>query len=75
MSKFRASAPDTALAVWRKSSHSEESESGGECVEVASFSGGVAIRDSTRTHDPALPLTTTNWRELIVRIKHGELDL
>lgn len=46
--------PDAStLAVWRKSSHSNNGE--GACVEVADgYPGGVPVRDSKAPHGPAL---------------------
>ncbi|MEV5414064.1 DUF397 domain-containing protein [Thermopolyspora sp. NPDC052614] len=37
-------ATDLSYAVWRKSSRS--GHDGGDCVEVASLQGAVAVRDS-----------------------------
>ena len=48
---------------WRKSSHS--GSNGGECVEVASDSGSVLVRDTTARSGPALVFTAEAWRAFI----------
>lgn len=45
--------------AWRKSSFSPDN--GGNCVEVASASSAVAIRDSKDTTGPILSVPTSNW--------------
>lgn len=55
---------------WQKSTRCGES---GHCVEVAGFGHQVGLRDSTRPHETiTMPLTA--FRDLIDRIKSGELD-
>ncbi|MGW0675783.1 DUF397 domain-containing protein [Streptomyces sp. NPDC002767] len=49
--------------AWSKSSYS--SGEGGECVEVASWSGVTYVRDSKHRTGPALGLTPTAWTEFI----------
>jgi hypothetical protein len=44
---------------WRKSSYS--GGHGGDCVEVASAEGGVAVRDSKDQNGPVLLVTAAQW--------------
>lgn len=55
---------------WHKSTRCGESS---HCVEVASFGQQVGLRDSTRPHE-TLTLTLAAFRDLVERIKRGELD-
>lgn len=56
-----ANEPDFSGAPWTKSSYSSP-ENKGECVEVASVPGQVAIRDSKqRGAGPMLTFGTTEW--------------
>ncbi|MFG2090453.1 MULTISPECIES: DUF397 domain-containing protein [unclassified Spirillospora] len=58
---------ELTCAPWRKSSHSG---SGDQCVEVAPLSGDLcAVRDSKDPSGPALVLTPSAWRGLLVAIK------
>jgi hypothetical protein len=52
---------------WRKSTHSNGV--GGECVEVATVSGHVLIRDSKDPAGPHLGITLEAARELINRVR------
>jgi hypothetical protein len=56
--------------TWRKSSYS--SGNGGECVEVASPAGTVAVRD-TRQNDvgPVLRFTPAAWRRFADQLKRS----
>jgi hypothetical protein len=56
---------------WFKSSRSEGSN---ECVEVAIFEGGVAVRDSKNPGGPVLPLTG-NWQAFINAIKTDRFNM
>ncbi|TDD85349.1 DUF397 domain-containing protein [Actinomadura darangshiensis] len=51
---------DLTEAVWRKSSRS--TNNGGDCVEVASFSSAVAVRDSK---DPSGPMLLVSRRAFV----------
>jgi hypothetical protein len=62
--------PDLSRAKWRKSSHS--GHDGGNCIEVASLDGFIAIRDSKNPVQPTLPLMPSTWSTFIRRIKNGE---
>lgn len=60
-------------AHWRKSSRSgivQES-----CVEVASLSDAIGVRDSKDRDGGHLALTRQQWRSLVSQIRHGGLDL
>ncbi|MGI5203880.1 DUF397 domain-containing protein [Spirillospora sp. CA-108201] len=52
---------------WRKSSYS--GGSGGECVEIASVSGLVLLRDSKDSGGPVLRLSPVAARELMSRLR------
>ncbi len=52
---------------WRKSSYS--SDPNGECVEVATLPGGVAVRDSKDPDGPVLRFTADEWRAFLARAK------
>lgn len=58
--------------TWRTSSHSLEA---GECVQAAHTTDMIAVRDSKDTTGPTITVTTTQWRELLTRIKSGDHDL
>lgn len=60
-------------ATWRKSSKSQVG--GNECVEVASTPDAVLIRDSKDATGPRHVVTPDVFRDLVVRIKNGRLDL
>ena len=46
-------------ANWRKSSYS--GGNGGDCVEVATLSNGIAVRDSKDPDGPKLIFTPAAW--------------
>jgi Domain of unknown function (DUF397) len=56
---------------WRKSSASPDV---GDCVEVARLGSSVLVRDSHDRSGGVLALTFVQWRELLARIRNGELD-
>ena len=64
--------PDASGAQWRKSSYSAN---GGNCVEVTSLPGVVAVRDSKNPDGPRLGVTGSAWSAFVAGIRHGELDL
>lgn len=64
---------DLSTANWRKSRRSEGG--GANCVEIAAAAGSIAIRDSKDPHGPAHIIHPGAFRDLITRIKHGDLDL
>jgi hypothetical protein len=53
--------------AWKKSSHS--STNGGECVEVATVSGGVSVRDSKNPDGAILHLAPLQWRMFLRHVK------
>jgi uncharacterized protein DUF397 len=57
-----------ATLNWRKSS---ASAGAGECVEVATSGQAVLTRDSRAQAGPVLAFTTSQWLELLQRIKNG----
>ncbi|MGH3693751.1 MAG: DUF397 domain-containing protein [Pseudonocardiaceae bacterium] len=62
---------DLSPAVWRKSTFSNNT---GECVEVADFDGGRAVRDSQDPTGPALRFTATEWAAFTAGVQAGEFD-
>jgi hypothetical protein len=56
---------------WRKSSYSGDQ---GNCVEVITASGGMAVRDSKDPDGPVLRFTDSEWRAFIAGVKDGEFD-
>ena len=55
---------------WRKATRS--GDNGGECVEVASASGRIMIRDTTNRDSVTLSVTPTAWRRLVAMARHDE---
>ncbi|WP_431945531.1 DUF397 domain-containing protein [Micromonospora marina] len=53
---------------WRKSSESLN----GDCVEVASLSEGVAVRDSKDPGGPRLRFSGSGWRAFLAGANRGE---
>ncbi|GAA3748836.1 hypothetical protein GCM10022225_36350 [Plantactinospora mayteni] len=51
--------PDENTLTWQKSSRS--GGEGGNCVEVARLTAGVAVRDSKDTDGPVLRFVSTDW--------------
>jgi Domain of unknown function (DUF397). len=58
---------------WRKSSRS--SSQGGDCVEVAEFSGSIGLRDSKHPGKGHQTVSRAAFAVLARRIKRNELDL
>jgi hypothetical protein len=58
-----------AQAVWRRPSACNS----GECVEVATLAGGVAMRTS-RSPDVVLTFTKSEWGEFLRGVKAGDFD-
>jgi Domain of unknown function (DUF397) len=74
--------------VWRKSSTCEagtcvevnfvkstRSGTNGACVEVASCTCGVKVRDSKDPDGPVLGFTHAEWDAFVTGAKKGEFDL
>jgi hypothetical protein len=51
---------------WHKSSHSSAN---GQCVEVASVAGAVAVRDSKNPAGPGLVFTRQAWAAFLESVK------
>jgi hypothetical protein len=47
----------------------------GTCVEVATFDGGVVVRDSKNPDSSALHFSATEWDAFIRGVKKGEFNL
>lgn len=60
------------LLDWRKASRCQGN---GDCVEVASTSGQVAVRDSTNKDGPILMYSANAWRSFLDITKRGAYDL
>jgi hypothetical protein len=60
---------DLTGAQWRKASRS--GSNGGECVELASVPGVVAIRDSKDPAGPKLMLSQDGFLRLAEALKHA----
>jgi uncharacterized protein DUF397 len=60
------------VGLWRKS---RRSIGNGACVEIASASGAVAVRDSTDRVGPVLHYSAHSWQAFIVDAKIGTFDV
>ena len=58
---------DLTKAAWRKSSYT--TANGGECVELASLPGTVAVRDSKDPNGPKLLVTPQAFVDLLTNLK------
>ena len=59
-------------SCWVKSSLSF---SNGNCVEVASLTGGfVGVRNSRESNGPVLRFTTDEWKAFLGGARNGEFD-
>jgi hypothetical protein len=63
---------DLSNAAWRKSTRSTQS---GECVEVATVPGVVAVRDSKNPAGGVLAFDRSDFADLVGRVRSGALDL
>ncbi|WP_067797013.1 DUF397 domain-containing protein [Actinomadura formosensis] len=59
---------DLNTTTWRKSSHS--GGTGGECVELASTLGIIAVRDSKDPDGPKLLIARDEFAALMATLKH-----
>ncbi|WP_433228123.1 DUF397 domain-containing protein [Actinomadura formosensis] len=59
---------DLNTTTWRKSSHS--AGTGGECVELASAPGIIAVRDSKNPDGPKLLIARDEFAALVTTLKH-----
>jgi Domain of unknown function (DUF397). len=55
--------------MWRKSTRS--GENGGNCVEVAAFSGVVGVRDSKNRSGPVLIFSCREWKVFLQEVKRS----
>jgi uncharacterized protein DUF397 len=63
------SAAELPEATWVKSTRS--GPTGGNCVEVATLRGGVAVRDSRNPGGAALVFTAVEWDAFVSGAKDG----
>jgi len=55
------------MGVWRKSTYSDGN--GGDCVELASDTGAILIRDTTNRDGGTLMFTAGAWQTFTATIK------
>lgn len=72
MNKHNAETANLDNAAWRKSTRSGDS---GNCVEVASLPGRVAIRDSKRPEQGAFVVPGNRWSEFSRAVKNGLAEI
>jgi hypothetical protein len=56
---------------WRKAGRSMNN---GNCAEVATAIGAVAVRDSKDPHGPVLRYSLTSWHSFLAAAKKGYFD-
>jgi hypothetical protein len=66
----KTSAGVTSELEWFKSSYSDSSNSN-ECVEVATASGTVHVRDTKNVHGPQLGISTASWGTFVAYASQG----
>jgi hypothetical protein len=67
--------PDSAGAIWRKSSFSGGNSGGDGCVEVALLPDGeVAVRDTKDRTLPPHRHSAPAWREFLAAVRAGEFE-
>ena len=71
-SKIMLSESERASLVWCKA---RRSTANGQCVEIASASGRVAIRDSKDPGGPILVYTQAEFSTFLEGARNGEFDL
>jgi hypothetical protein len=63
-------AEETDQPTWRKASYCASSE----CIEVALYGTGAAVRDSKQPAEGSITYTSAQWRSLLQGIKSGQYD-
>lgn len=63
--------PDRPVTTWRKSTHS--GGNGSDCVEVATASNQVLVRDTKHRSDTALAFSPAAWQRLTTTLKTTRL--
>ena len=63
---------ESARQDWRKS---KRSMNNGNCAEIATAMGGVAVRDSTDRQGPILRYPASSWSSFIAAARNGKFDL
>jgi hypothetical protein len=66
----KASAGDSSELAWFKSSYSDTSNPS-DCVEVATTSGTIHVRDSKNIDGPRLALTPDAWAAFVPYASEG----
>ncbi|WP_281369129.1 DUF397 domain-containing protein [Phytohabitans rumicis] len=56
---------------WRKSTRSAGN---GQCVEIATMSDGIAMRDSKDPEGPILQFRAATWRDFVDSLRAGNFD-
>jgi hypothetical protein len=59
-----------ASLTWRTSSYS--GSNGGNCIQVATTSRAIAVRDSKDPAGPILEFSSTRWRQFADRLKASQ---
>ncbi|MGI5324966.1 DUF397 domain-containing protein [Actinomadura nitritigenes] len=62
-------------AQWHKSSYSNGTHEGSNCVEVAALGGGVGVRDSKEPDGGHVTVDRASFAAFLARIRSGALDL
>jgi hypothetical protein len=65
------SATVLASLTWVKSSHSGAN---GQCVEIGSGAGHLAIRDSKNPNGPILVAAPSDYRKFLSAVRNGEFS-
>lgn len=68
---FTVSATERASLVWVKA---RSSTSYGQCIQVASATAGVAMRDSKDPDGPILLYTRTEFKTFLDGARNGDFD-
>ncbi|MFJ3185940.1 DUF397 domain-containing protein [Streptomyces halstedii] len=67
---LNSAAGDGSALRWRKSSHSDSSDPS-DCVEVATTSGAVHVRDSKKAAGPRFAVAGPAWTEFVAYASQG----